>query len=111
MATFRPCGWVSSGANIGRRAKTSSLPDRCQAGVFELWVPGGAAACGCKVEDRPQRVGVRGSARVLTRVGHLATHLSATEVADCAFAASEDIEAGDIAIVGADVGAGVVAFG
>jgi hypothetical protein len=51
---------------------------------------------GCKVEDRPQGIDVRGSAR---GVGHLA----APEVADCAIAASEDIEAGDIAIVGADV--------
>jgi len=97
---------VSSGANPGRRAKASSLLDRCQAGVFELWVPGGAAARGCKVEDRPQRVDVRGSARVLTGVGHLAAHLAAPEVADCAIAASEDIEVGDIAIVGADLDAG-----
>ena len=37
-----------------RRAKASSLLDRCQAGVFELWVPSGAAACGSEVEDRPQ---------------------------------------------------------
>src|SRR5260370_40893775 len=106
MPTFRPCGWVSSGANIGRRAKASSLPGRCQASVFELWVPGGAAACGCEVEDRPQGVDVRGSARVLAGVGHLAAHLSAPEVADCASAASEDGEAGDVAIVGADIGAG-----
>jgi hypothetical protein len=78
--------------------------------VFELWVPSGAAACGSEVKDRPQGVDVRGSARVLAGVGHLAAHLAAPEVADCAIAASEDIEAGDIAIVGVDVGAGVVAF-
>jgi hypothetical protein len=31
-----------------------SLLDRCcQAAVFKLWVPSGAAACGCEVEDRP----------------------------------------------------------
>jgi hypothetical protein len=75
-----------------------SLLDRCQAGVFELWVPAAPRLCGCKVEDRPQGVDVRGSARVLAGVGHLA----APEVADCAIAASEDIEAADIAIVGAD---------
>ena len=96
---------------MGPRADASSLLDRCQAGVFELWVPGGAAACGCKVEDRPQGIDVRGSARVLAGVRHLAAHLSAPEVADCAIAASEDVEAGDIAIVGVDVGAGVVSFG
>ena len=35
---------------IDRRAKASSLLDRCQAGVFEHWVPSAAAACGCEVE-------------------------------------------------------------
>src|SRR6267154_2032131 len=98
------------GANIDRWAKASTLLDRCQAGVFELWVPSGVAARGCEVKDRPQGVGVRGSARVLAGVGHLAAHLSAPEVADCAIDASEDGETGDVAIVGADVGAGVVGF-
>src|SRR5258708_29782294 len=93
------------------RVGVSSFISRCQAGVFELWVPGGAATCGCEVEDRPQGVDVRGSARVLAGVGHLTAHLSAPEVADCAIDASEDVEAGNVTIVGADVGAGVVAFG
>jgi hypothetical protein len=56
-------------ANIARWANALSLLDRCQAGVFELWVPGCAAACGCGVEDRPQGVDDRGSARVLAGVG------------------------------------------
>jgi hypothetical protein len=47
----------------------------------------------------------------LAGVGHLAAHLAAPEVADCAIAASEDGEAGDVAIVDADVGSSVVAFG
>jgi hypothetical protein len=35
------------------RCLIPSLLDRCQVGVFELWVPGRTAACGCEVEDRP----------------------------------------------------------
>jgi hypothetical protein len=32
----------------GSAGKASILLDYCQAGVFELWVPGGAVACGCE---------------------------------------------------------------
>ena len=36
------------------RSLLSSSFDRfCFAGIFKLWVPGGAAACGREVEDRP----------------------------------------------------------
>src|SRR5690349_13049991 len=96
-----------NGANIGRRVTASSLLDRCQVGVFELWVPSGTAACACEVKDRPQGIEVRGSTRVLAGVCHLAAHLSAPEVADCAIAASEDSKAWNVAIIGADIGAGV----
>jgi hypothetical protein len=57
-------------SNVDRREKASSLLDPCQAGVFELWVPGGAAACGCEIEDGPQEVGVRGPTRVLAEIGN-----------------------------------------
>ncbi len=87
----------------------SRLLDRCQAFVFELWIPGGATTCGCQVEDRPQGIEVRRSAWVLAWVSHITAHLSAPEVADCATAASQDGEAGDVAIFGADIGACVVA--
>src|SRR5260370_7597478 len=59
------------------RVGVSSFISRCQAGVFELWVPGGAATCGCAVEDRPQRVDVRRPAPALARAVHLTPHLSA----------------------------------
>jgi hypothetical protein len=102
--------FVVNGANIGCRAKSLRLFDRCQAGVFELWVPSGTATCGCKVKNRPQGVEVRGSARVLVGIGHFAVHLSAPKVANYALAATKNAEAWDIAIVGIDIGAGVVAF-
>src|SRR5664279_272914 len=92
------------------RARVASLLDRCQACVFELWIPCGAASFGREVEDRPQRVEVWGSARILVGVGHLARHLTAPKVADSAIFAGENTEAGYIAIISADVGPGVVAF-
>src|ERR1700733_4612342 len=88
----------------------SRLLDRCQAGVFEFWVPGIAASGGCQVQDCPQGVQVWGAARVLAGIGHLTTHLPAPEVPNSAIAATKDGEAGDVAIVGADIGASVIAF-
>src|SRR6185312_1698876 len=73
-------------------------------------VPRRAASLRCEVEERPQGFEVCRTARVLAWIGHLAAHLSAPEMADFAIATREDAEAGDVGIVGADVGAGVVAF-
>ena len=46
---------------------------------------------------------------ILAGVGHFATHFATPEVADGAVAAGEDAEPGNVGVVGADVGAGVVA--
>src|SRR5580765_3914430 len=99
-----------------RRVENSQrfLLDGCECGfgVFEFGVPGGAAALGGEVEDDvPERVGVGGSAAVLSGVGHVVVHLAGPEVIDGSVAAGEDVERGDVAVFGADVGAGVVAFG
>ena len=95
-----------------------SLPDCAEMcrlqlfrGVTELWVPVGAAALRRPVEHLPEQVEVRGAARVLAGIGHLAAHLFTVEVADGFALAGEDAEAGYTIIFRVDVGSGVFAGG
>src|SRR5690349_16200419 len=79
--------------------------------VFELGVPVGATAFGSPVEHEPEGIEIGAAARVLAGVGHGGTHFAGVEMADHAVAAGEDTEAGNVGVVGIDVGAGVFAAG
>ena len=76
--------------------------------IVKLGIPVDTAAFRRPIQHRPERIEVWSSARVLSRVGHFAAHLSAIKVVDFSVALGEDAETGNVGVVGADVGARVL---
>ena len=98
--------WLAGERGCGRALLALAEVDEGRRGVVKLRVPVCAAALGGEVEDGPEGVDVGCAAGVLAGVGGTVAHFATPEVADRAVAAGKDVEAGGVAIVGADVGAG-----
>ncbi len=79
--------------------------------VLELRVPVGAATLRRQIQHQPKRVGVVGTARIPSGVGHRSAHLATVEVINRSVTPGENTEAWYVGVAGIDVGACVIAPG
>src|SRR5512133_1412581 len=81
----------------------TSVQWRSSSPIVKLWVPVRSSAFGSEVEHQPKGVKIGSSARILSGVGHLATHLATVKMPDHAIATCEYAEARHVCVLRADI--------